>query len=421
MRRTAVLIALMIVSGLAANRALAVLQTHTTAAALINTTSPQVRLPGTIYVSQEGSIYAISGSSVRRLALPSGGDWTQPRVLRGRLAAGDPQVRRVLRPVSRGASGRVLSRMTSDDQSTTNGTLQLDHWILWPSISPDGSDVYFATDAPKPAPNQSYEVDFSLWSAPLSAAFSIGDTGVSGGTRWSVPDLYTGGDIAAGAAAGRQRALFELREHREGDRGDRARPADEPEQPDAVAHHPAAGLRRARGRAGRRDRGDGVHQLRDRRADLEVATLEGNTLGPLRVLVANCLCNSPSWSPSGRQPSLYECRGPGRKLRALVHRQRGRCSPGRDASGHRRQRRPGRDVGRCVVEPVAISPRAGSGRRRSRRRRVVAVKCCSTHWAIAPEVPLPPPVCRPIRGSSGCDPARRTARTARVSVPDRCR
>ena len=55
--------------------------------------------------------------------------------------------------------------------------------------------MYFATDAPKPAPSQSYEVDFSLWSAPLSAPFSIGDSGVAGGTRWSVPDAYTGGDI----------------------------------------------------------------------------------------------------------------------------------------------------------------------------------------------------------------------------------
>ena len=78
MRRTSLVIVLMIASGLSANRALAMLQTHTTAAALI-TTSPQVQLQGTIYVSQEGSIYAISGSSVRRLALPSGGDWTQPR------------------------------------------------------------------------------------------------------------------------------------------------------------------------------------------------------------------------------------------------------------------------------------------------------------------------------------------------------
>ncbi len=34
-------------------------------------------------------------------------------------------------------------------------------------------------------------------------------------------------------------------------------------------------------------------------ADLEVATLNGTTLSAPRVVVANCLCNSPSWSPSG--------------------------------------------------------------------------------------------------------------------------
>src|ERR1700680_483824 len=173
MRRTAVLIALMLASGLVANRTLAVLQTRTTAAALINTTSPQVSLPGTIYLSQEGSIYAISGSSVRRLALPTGGDWTQPRV----LADGSLLVIRRFVAYSDlyhvDASGRVLTRMTSNDSSTTNSTLALDHWILWPSISPDGTEVYFATDAPKPAPQQSYEGDFSLGSASLSTAFTI--------------------------------------------------------------------------------------------------------------------------------------------------------------------------------------------------------------------------------------------------------
>ena len=93
------------------------------------------------------------------------------------------------------AAGRVLSQMTSDDQSTSNRTLQLDHWILWPAISPDGASVYFATDAPKPAPRQSYEVDFSLWSAPIEHAFSIGDTGVEWRDALVGSRRYTGGDI----------------------------------------------------------------------------------------------------------------------------------------------------------------------------------------------------------------------------------
>jgi len=43
---------------------------------------------------------------------------------------------------------------------------------------------------------------------------------------------------------------------------------------------------------------DGVHQL-GQTADLEVATLAGNALGPLRWLLRTGLCNSPSWSSSG--------------------------------------------------------------------------------------------------------------------------
>jgi Tol biopolymer transport system component len=298
MKRAAILIALMIASGLAANRTLAVLQSHTTAAALISSTSPQVRLRGTIYVSQHGAIYAISGSSVRRLALPSGGDWTQPRVLPdGSLLV----IRRFdaysdLYHVT--AGGRVLSRMTSDDQSTSNSTLQLDHWILWPAIGPDGTTVSFATDAPKPAPNQSYEVDFSLWSAPLSAAFTIGDTGVTGGTRWSVPDLYTGGDIQpvplpdggilyssyANTGKGTVVTVLGLQTGPESPMRSLTTPAQDCGSP-AVAP-------------------DGVTVAMvcanpGQSADLEVATLEGNALSTPRVVAANCLCNSPSWSATG--------------------------------------------------------------------------------------------------------------------------
>jgi Tol biopolymer transport system component len=294
----AILLALMVASGLAANRTLAVLQTHTTAAALIDTTSPQVRLPGTIYVSQQGAIYSISGSTVRRLALPSGGDWTQPRVLGdGSLLV----VRRFdeysdLYHVS--ASGHVLSQMTSDDQSSTNPTLQLDHWVLWAAVSPDGTDVYFATDAPKPAPNQSYEVDFSLWSAPLSAPFAIGDAGVSGGTRWSVPDLYTGGDIEpvplpdggllyssyANTGKGTVVTVLGLQTSPNSPMRSLTTPQQDCGAPAVAADGVTVAM---------------VCTNSGQSADLEVATLEGNALVSPRVVAANCLCNSPSWSQTG--------------------------------------------------------------------------------------------------------------------------
>jgi hypothetical protein len=297
MKRALILIGFMAFSGFAANRALAGSQSHGSKVSLVSATSPQVRLPGTIFVSQDGAIYAISGSGVRRLPLPAGGDWMQPRVLPdGSLLV----VRRFdeysdLYHVS--AAGKVLSQMTGNEQSSSNKTLQLDHWIVWPAIGPDGASVFFATDAPKPAPNQSYEVDFSLWSAPLSGEIAIGDQGVTGGTRWSVPDAYTGGDIepvplpdgnvlyssyantgkgtvvtVLGVQTGPRSPMVSLTTQAQ-DCGSPAVAAD----------------------------GVTIAMVCDlgQTADLEVATLNGTTLSTPRVVVANCLCNSPSWSPSG--------------------------------------------------------------------------------------------------------------------------
>jgi Tol biopolymer transport system component len=298
MKRTLILIGFMAVCGLAANRALAAFQTHGSSVSLVSATSPQVRLPGTIYVSQDGAIYAISGSGVRRLPLPAGGVWSQPRVLPdGSLLV----VRRFdeysdLYHVS--AAGKVLSQMTDDEQATTsNKTLQLDHWILWPAVSPDGTSVYFATDAPKPAPSQSYEVDFSLWSAPLSSEVSIADQGVVGGTRWSVPDSYTGGDIepvplpdgnvlySSYANTGKGTVVSVL--------GVQTGPGSPMVSLTTAAQDCGAPAVAADGIT--------VAMVCDlgQTADLEVATLNGTKLSAPRVLVANCLCNAPSWSPSG--------------------------------------------------------------------------------------------------------------------------
>jgi Tol biopolymer transport system component len=298
MRRALVLVAMMALCGFAANRSLAVLQTHNSAGSLVDTTSPQVHLPGTIFVSQDGAIYAIAGSRVQRLALPSGGAWMQPRLLPdGTLLA----VRRFnqysdLYHVT--ASGHVLGQLTAGDQSTSNTTLQLDHWVLWPSISPDGRSVYFATDSPKPAPGQSYEVDFSLWSAPLSGSIAIGDGGISGGTQWSIPDRYTGGDIEpvplpdgnllyssyANTGKGTVVSVLGLQTSPAGTMTSLTTPAQDCGAPAVAADGVTIAM---------------VCTNRGQTAELEVATLTGTTLTGTHVVVANCLCNSPSWSSSG--------------------------------------------------------------------------------------------------------------------------
>jgi hypothetical protein len=297
-RRTFVLIALMALCGVAANRSLGALQTRNAAGSLVDTTSPQVRLPGTIFVSQDGAIYAIRGSGVRRLPLPAGGAWIQPRVLPdGTLLA----VRRFdqysdLYHVT--ASGRVLSQLSADDQSTSNKTLQLDHWVLWPVVSPDGASVFFATDSPKPAPGQSYEVDFSLWSAPLSGSLTISGTGIDAATRWSFPDKYTGGDIEpvplpdgsllytsyANTGKGTVVSVLGLQTSPGGAMASLTTPAQDCGAPAVAADGVTIAM---------------VCTNRGQTADLEVATLSGTTLSAVHVVVANCLCNAPSWSSSG--------------------------------------------------------------------------------------------------------------------------
>jgi len=284
-------------SGFAANRSLAAFQTHGGSVSLVSATSPQVRLPGTIFVSQGGAIYAISASGARRLPLPAGGDWIQPRVLPdGSLLV----VRRFdeysdLYRVS--TAGKVLAQLSDNNQATSNKTLQLDHWILWPAIGPDGTSVYFATDAPKPAPSQSYEVDFSLWSAPLSGDMTIADQGVTGGTRWSVPDAYTGGDVEpvplpdgnvlyssyANTGKGTVVSVLGVQTGPHSTMVSLTTPAQNCGAPAVAAGGATVAMVCDHGQT----------------ADLEVATLSGTTLSVPRVLVANCLCNSPSWSPSG--------------------------------------------------------------------------------------------------------------------------
>ena len=200
---------------------------------------------------------------MRRLALPQGGDWTQPRVLPdGSLLV----IRRFDVYSDLYHVTRFGTRPQPDDLRTTRRRATgRCSWTTGSSgrrSARTATSVYFATDSPKPAPRQSYEVDFSLWSAPLGNAVQHRRRGRRRcATRWSVPDMYTGGDIepvplpdgsllySSYANTGKGTVVTVL--------GLQTRP----EQPDAVAHHAAAGLRRTRGRGRRRDRGDGVHQL----------------------------------------------------------------------------------------------------------------------------------------------------------------
>ena len=193
-------------------------------------------------------------------------------------------------------------------------------------------------------------MDFSLWSAPLGAAFNIGDNGVSGATRWSVPDLYTGGDIEpvplpdgsvlyssyANTGKGTVVTVLGLQTSPTSPMKALTTPQQDCGAPSVAADGVTVAMvctnsGQTADLGGRDARGQRTRPVASARREL-----------PLQLAVVVV---------ERRTPSLHECVRPGRQLRALVHRQREWRSSARASPGQRFQRRPRRDFGRRVVEP----------------------------------------------------------------------
>jgi hypothetical protein len=276
---------LMVAVGFGVNRWLAAKEGGLTdASASLSATQPVLSMPGTIYVSENGTIYKIAGGSISALPLPRTGSWIQPHLLPdGSLLA----VQRFdaysdIYHVS--ADGAVLGRLTDD----ANTTLQQNHWAMWPAVASDGS-VLYSTDSPKPPPNAGYEVDFAVWSMAMDGGQAA---------QWSTPDPYTGGDIEPAAlpdgsvlyasyAITAQGSVYSTL----GIQGGPLTKMTSLTTPAQDCGSPAVAS-------------DGVTvamicTANKQTTSLEVATLSGTTLSPPRVVVANCLCNSPSWSSRG--------------------------------------------------------------------------------------------------------------------------
>ena len=126
----------------------------------------------------------------------------------------------------------------------------------------------------------------------------IGGAGIAGGTRWSFPDKYTGGDIQpvplpdgnllyssyANTGKGTVVSVLGLQTSPGSAMVSLTTPAQDCGTPAVAADGVTIAM---------------VCTNRGQIANIEVATLEGTTLSGAHVVVANCLCNSPSWSPSG--------------------------------------------------------------------------------------------------------------------------
>jgi hypothetical protein len=270
--------------GFGVNRWLAAKGGLSDVSARLSATQPVLAMPGTIYVSENGTIYKIANGSISALPLPPTGSWVQPHVLSdGSLLV----VQRFdaysdIYHVS--ASGAVLGQLTND----SNSTLQQNHWAMWPTVATDGS-VLYSTDSPKPPPNGGYEVDFAVWSMAADGTQP---------TQWSTPDPYTGGDIQpaglpdgsvlyASYAITAQGAVYSTLGIQSGPLA-KMTALTTPEQDCGSPAVAPDGVTVAM-----------ICTSDKQTTNLEIATLNGTTLSSPRVLVGNCLCNSPSWASHG--------------------------------------------------------------------------------------------------------------------------
>jgi hypothetical protein len=141
-----------------------------------------LRMPGTLYIAQEGALYALTAGRFRQITPESG--WTQPSLY--------PDGSRLL--VARRFSlysdiyilslyGAVQKRLTNNVAPPRSYDTGANHWAFYPRLGKDGR-VYFSYDEPKAG----FAVVFSIWS------MSPGST-IKQGKLWTNADDYTGGDV----------------------------------------------------------------------------------------------------------------------------------------------------------------------------------------------------------------------------------
>ncbi len=287
------LLALMAGFGLGVNRLIASRRARIPTEATVykpTATRPSVVLPGTLYLAQNGDIYRLSDGYFTDLHLSTkAGRWMQPAYVPGTqdliavLRAAEYSNLYVL-----SSQGTTIRRL-SNNATTHVGAVWLNHWMFWPRFGPDGNTFYYGYDQPKDS--STYAVDFNIWSGLLNGKLA--------NKQLSSSNPFTGGDVdptpmANGAVmyakyeigSGNAYSLIAIQ----------TKPLVHPVTLTTAAEdcgQPAPspdGTMVAMVCIG----GTGLQSTK-----LEVASLSGNKLGPLRTLVSNCLCSGPAWAPDG--------------------------------------------------------------------------------------------------------------------------
>lgn len=146
------------------------------------TPRPQaLTLPGTLYLSQDGALYSLSAGRFHQITQEAG--WTQPTLAGGGNIIAVRQQAYFSDLYLLNQNGSILRRITSNDAPAHSDPGEY-HWSFYPRLSPDGRTLWLTYDKPK----YGYDVVFSVWAMPYAGT-------IAQGKLWSNAADYTGGDV----------------------------------------------------------------------------------------------------------------------------------------------------------------------------------------------------------------------------------
>ena len=249
-------------------------------------TSQAFRLPGTMYLVQNGAIYSLAAGRFHQLTPEAG--WMQPSLYpdNSRLIA----VRRLFYYSDvyiLNRFGRVLKQVTSNNAPPRNTDTGARHWSFYPRLAKNGQ-LFMSYDSPK----YGYEVDMSVWSMPIGGNIRQGriwtnSNGYSGGDMQPVP-LSSGGAILYtkfGFGTDTKLGSQIWYSNRAGSYGR------------AVTAEGANCMQPAVSPSGRQVAM--VCNYGKQISYLMVASFNGSSFGPLKAVITNQMVAQPAWAPDG--------------------------------------------------------------------------------------------------------------------------
>jgi hypothetical protein len=253
-------------------------------------------LTGTLFLAQSGALYSFSAGRFHQLTDEDG--WTQPSLYPDGsyllAVRRQPFYSNVYKLTRLGYS--VVPLTNNEAPPNVRWDPGANTWSFYPRLSPDGGTMFMSYEGPKFGqfngyPFEDFNINFSIWAVPLGGQ-------IRQGRSWTTPNEYTGGDTQPLPLPGGALIYTKYDYDPDGNRvgqlwyTNRAGSAGRALTSQAVAcAQPSLSP-------------DGANiamicTYGKQVSYLTLATWNGSTLGPLKVVLSNQIVAQPIWAPDG--------------------------------------------------------------------------------------------------------------------------